>query len=123
MVVSPHGRPPGPGTPGLTGRIKANDRLSYPYQQTPHARGKPYRRMGYPRARFQQNARQRTDRHVGANAVDIDQNKGAVEDIEPPHFQKDQRIPVLDRNRPQRRQTAGCRWFGHARRTSMSPKP
>jgi hypothetical protein len=97
----------GAGTSRLAGGIETDARFADPHQKAANPRGKGNRRVGNPRPRFQHQACQPTYGDVGANTGFIDNNEGAVEDIDLAPFDEQYGGTVFDRD------GAGRREAGH----------
>ena len=90
--------------------VQPDSSLPHPHQKTAHPRGKVDGRMRDTGARLQHQTRESPYRNVGTHSVAINYDEGAVEDIQPPFFNEENRCSILDRNGARRSDT---RSYGH----------
>ena len=95
----------------LASGIQADARFTDPNQKAANSRGEDNGRVGNPCTRFQHQACQSTHRDVRANTGLIDDDKGAVENVDLPPFDEQDGGAVFDWDRAGRRK-AGHRGHG-----------
>ena len=80
----------------LTGRVEPDTGLTNPDQKTPDTCGQRHGRVGDPSAGLQHQTRESTRGNMGTHAVSVHHDEGAVQDIEPPILEKQDRRAILD---------------------------
>ena len=96
-------QPVGAGPPGLAGGVQTHAGLSHPDEEGADPGGQRHRRVGHADARLQEDAGHAADGDMDANAVLVDQDESAVEDVEPAPLQEEDRTAFAHLERTQGR--------------------
>lgn len=114
-------QPVGSRPAGLAGGVEPDARLADPGDERAGPGGQRHGGVGDARAGLEHDAGEAPHRNVDARPVGVHRDEGAVLHVELRPLDEDQRGPILERDRPWRRQPGES--HEGARRISISPQP